>query len=118
MIDLTPIFQAIIALLAALVTTKLIPWIKSKTSYQQQQNLAAAARIAVYAAEQLYGSGNGETKLEYAIKALEGIGYHLDKAVLRLAIENAVRAMNVWGDSATIPDFQNEHPPEEIEQPE
>ena len=30
-IDLTPIFQAIIALLAALVTYKLVPWIKART---------------------------------------------------------------------------------------
>ena len=54
MIDLTPIFQAIIALLAALVTYKLIPWIKSRTTERQQQNLFVAAKIAVMAAEQLY----------------------------------------------------------------
>ena len=54
MIDLTPIFQAVIALLAALITYKLIPWIKSRTTKQQQENLYAAARIAVYAAEQLF----------------------------------------------------------------
>ena len=49
-VDLTPIFQAVIALLAALVTYKLIPWIKSKTDKNKQDNIAAAAKIAVYAA--------------------------------------------------------------------
>ena len=64
MIDLTPIFQAIIALLAALVTYKLIPWIKSRTTERQQQNLFVAAKIAVMAAEQLYKNGEGDKKLQ------------------------------------------------------
>lgn len=93
MIDLTPIFQAIIALLAALVTYKLIPWIKSKTTEQQQANLYAAARIAVYAAEQIYGAGRGEEKLDYAIAALERAGFRLDKQLVRETIEEIVNSM-------------------------
>ena len=61
-IDLTAIIQAIIALCAALITYKLIPWIKSKTTEQQQANLAAAAKIAVYAAEQIFGGNKGQEK--------------------------------------------------------
>ena len=64
-IDLTPIFQAIIALLAALVTYKLIPWIKSKTTESQQKNMRALVKVLVYAAEQLYG---GERLGEAAIR--------------------------------------------------
>ena len=52
-IDLTPIFQAIIALLAALVTYKLVPWIKARTTESQQALLSATVRTLVYAAEQL-----------------------------------------------------------------
>lgn len=94
-IDLTPFFQAIIALLAALVTYKLIPWIRSKTTKQQQDNLLAAAKIAVFAAEQIYGAAKGDEKLDYALQAMEKAGFHLDKTLAREAIEKAVREMNI-----------------------
>ena len=117
MIDLTPIFQAIIMLLAAIVTYRLIPWIKSKTNGQQQANLAAAAKIAVYAAEQLFGSGNGEEKLDYARSVLQAAGYDFAPEVIRAALEDAVRAMNIWGESATNPPkTPEEHPPEQTEE--
>ena len=92
-IDLTPVFQAIIALLAALITTRLIPWIKKRTTEQQLMNLQAAARIAVYAAEQLYGAGQGEEKLQWALERVESMGFHLDKDLIREAIEYAVYNM-------------------------
>ena len=40
-IDLTDIIQAIIALLAALVTYKLVPWIRNRTTAEQQALLSA-----------------------------------------------------------------------------
>lgn len=88
-IDLTPIFQAIIALLAALVTYKLIPWIKSKTTAEQQAILNATIKTLVYAAEQIYGAGGGEEKLKYVQEQLKARGYDVDVA----AIEAAVREM-------------------------
>lgn len=94
-IDLTPIFQAFIALLAALITTKLIPWIKSKTTEQQQANIHAAAKLAVFAAEQIYGANKGDEKLAYALQALEAAGFHLDETSARTAIEDAVHTMNI-----------------------
>ena len=90
-IDLTPIFQALIALLAAIITFRVVPWIKSKTTGAQQQNLAAAARIAVYAAEQIYGANNGDLKLDYALDILEDKGFRLDRGILREAVEAALK---------------------------
>lgn len=46
-------------LLASWITLRLIPWLKSKTTRQQQEYLLATTRVLVYAAEQLYGAGNG-----------------------------------------------------------
>ncbi len=89
-IDLTPIFQAIIALLAALITLKLIPWIKSKATEQQYDNLATAAKVAVYAAEQIFSHGNNEEKLQYAIEKLSDKGFTADYEALRAAVEKAV----------------------------
>lgn len=89
-IDLTPIFQAVIALLAALITTKLIPWIKARTTEQQQTLLQSTIRILVYAAEQLYGAGGGAEKLSYVKAELKTRGYDVDIA----SIEAAVREMS------------------------
>lgn len=86
MINLTPILQALIGLLAALVTYRLIPWIKARTTSEQQAQIRAAVRIAVFAAEQLFGAGNGEAKLEYAIKWLEDQGYHVSRAEIEAAV--------------------------------
>lgn len=88
-IDLTSIVQAFIALLAALITAKVIPWIKSKTTTQQQILLNATVGILVAAAEQLYGAGKGPEKLAYVEAELNKRGFKLDTA----AIEAAVREL-------------------------
>lgn len=85
-IDLTPIIQAVIALLAAIVTYKLIPWIKAKTTNEQQALLRAAVKTAVFAAEQMYGAGNGEQKLDYVVNWLNERGYTADRAAIEAAV--------------------------------
>lgn len=121
-IDLTPIFQAVIALLAALITYKLIPWIRTKTTQQQQDNLRAAARIAVYAAEQIFGSGKGDVKLDYALGALQRAGYDVHMPLVREAIEEAVSGVFYIMDNNDKPqegytaepaESVQVHPPEE-----
>lgn len=77
-IDLTPLFQAVIGFLVALVTYKLIPWIQARTTAQQQELLRAAVSVAVYAAEQLYDAGAGKEKLMYVKGQLAKKGYHVD----------------------------------------
>lgn len=89
-IDLTPVFQSIIALLAALVTYKFIPWIRSKVTEQQFANLEAAARVAVYAAEQIFKNGDNGKKLDYAIDQVVKAGFDLDLDTIRAAVEQAV----------------------------
>lgn len=74
-IDLTPIIQAIITLLAAIVTYKVIPWIKAKTTNEQQVMLEAAIRTLVFAAEQIYGAGNGREKMLYVVEKLKEKGF-------------------------------------------
>lgn len=77
-INLTPIIEAIISLLAALVVYKLIPWIQSKTTESQQRVIYGAVKVAVFAAEQIIGSGNGQAKMEYARKWLQDRGFDID----------------------------------------
>ena len=87
-INLTPIFEAVLGLLAAIITYKLIPWIKSKTTVEQQKTLFAAYKVAIFAAEQLYGAGHGSEKLDYAVKYLEEKGIKVDRALLESLVYN------------------------------
>lgn len=93
-IDLTPLFQAVIAILATLVTNKLVPWIQARTTAQQQEMLRAAVSVAVYAAEQLYGAGNGKEKLMYVKSQLAKKGYRIDVD----EIEATVRELTIQQD--------------------
>lgn len=94
-IDLTPIFQAIIALLAALVTYKLVPWIKARTTESQQALLSATVRTLVYAAEQLYGAGQGTKKLDYVIAELEQRGFTADRAEIEAAVAEQLNMVTI-----------------------
>ena len=94
MIDLTPIFEAILALLAALVTYKLIPWIKARTTAEQQSLLTATVKTLVYAAEQLYGAGKGAEKLDYVISELEKRGFTADRAAIEAAVAEQLNSTN------------------------
>ncbi len=93
MIDLTPIFQALIALVAALITAFLIPYIKTKMTAEQQKNLVQWVEFAVLAAEQLYGSGMGQEKKAYVLEFLRQQGYTVDAAQLEVLIEGAVKEL-------------------------
>ena len=87
MIDLTPIFEAIIALIAALVTYKLIPWLKARTTESQQAILMATVRTLVYAAEQLYGAGKGKEKFAYVRQKLQEKGFDVDVDAIEAAVK-------------------------------
>ena len=97
-IDLTPIFQALIALFAAIITVKVIPWVQARTTAQQQALLSAAVKVAVYAAEQIYGTGAGKQKLLYVKGQLAKKGYHVDID----EIEAAVRELTIMEDGVFI----------------
>lgn len=94
-IDLTPILQAFIALLAAIITYRLVPWLKSKLNKQQMENLHIAAKTVVFAAEQLYQTGVVQDRLRYAITRLEEQGFDLDEETIRDAIEDAVKELKI-----------------------
>ena len=100
MIDLTPIFQAVIALLAAIITYKVVPWVQARTTAQHQALLSSAVRVAVYAAEQLYGAGAGKEKLMYVKNQLAKKGYTIDID----EIEAAVRELTLLEDSDILDD--------------
>lgn len=95
MINLTPIFQAIIALLAALITYRLIPWIKARTTTEQQMNMKVLVRTLVFAAEQIYGAGAGHEKLEWVKYQLKLAGFDVDIAEIEAAVYEQI---NIYKD--------------------
>lgn len=86
-IDLTTIINAIIALLAALVTYRLIPWIKARTTNEQQAYIRALVKAGVYAAEQIYQTeGMGRKKMEYVKAFLQQNGYDINITEIEAAV--------------------------------
>ena len=87
--DITIIIKAVIALLSAIVSCVLIPWIRSRTDAAQQEELRAWTAVAVAAAEQIYaGQGRGEAKKAYVIQWLEAHGLALDADAIDAMIES------------------------------
>lgn len=97
-VDITPIVEAVIMLIAAIISVFLIPWIKSKTTDSQRQQLVSWTKIAVAAAEQMFvGSGRGEEKKKYVLSFLEEKGLFIDENTVNAAIEAAVKQLNSEG---------------------
>ena len=93
--DYTAIFEAVITLIGAIITCVIIPWIKSKTTAEQQEKINMWVKIAVNAAEQIYvGSGRGEEKKKYVIEFLNNIGVKVSEDRIDALIESAVYALN------------------------
>ena len=94
-VDLTKVFECIISLAAALITTFLIPYIKARTSAEQFKKLKDYAMTAVKAAEMIYnGTGRGAEKKAYVQAFLAEKGYKINLAEVENAIEAAVLEMN------------------------
>lgn len=73
-INITPIIEIIIALIGAVITYFLIPYIKTKMTENQFEYLEGIVKTAVYAAEVLFnGDGRGTEKREYVEKYVEKI---------------------------------------------
>ena len=89
--DFTPIVEAVITLVAILITTYLIPFIKSKFNSQKQAEINNWIKIAVAAAEQIYkNGGTGAEKKEYVIAWLNARNIKYDADKIDAMIEAAV----------------------------
>ena len=92
-IDFTPIIEALIALLSAIITLVIIPKVRSylaaKLSAEQRENLKQWVKVAVAAAEQLYGSKTGLEKKDYVVSFLlsKGIVFDIDEVTALIESE-------------------------------
>lgn len=95
MLDLTNLVEAIIALVSAAITAFLIPWLKNKYGTETLEKARALAQIAVYAAEKVYGAGNGDQKLAYVESFLAEKKVKLDTKTIKAMIESEVKKMEL-----------------------
>lgn len=90
-IDITPIVEALIVLMGAVITCIVVPYIRSKTTVEERKEVNEWVKIAVSAAEQIYkGFGRGAEKKEYVLKWLENRGITYDADTIDALIESAV----------------------------
>lgn len=99
MIDLTPLIEAIIALVAVIITAYVIPMLKKKMSAEEYELLMKIAEQGVLAAEQIMsGSKLGKEKKEYVINYIKTTLKEKNMTVnmedINTAIEAAVKQMN------------------------
>ncbi len=79
----------------AAVTAFVIPWVKSKTTATQREEIEAWVRIVVTVAEQIYlGAGKGKEKKKYVLDFLAEKNLKIDEDSVDLMIESAVKNMN------------------------
>ena len=91
MINLTPIFEAVIGLLAALITYRVVPWIKAKTTNEQRAYIRALVKAGVYAAEQIYKTeGMGAKKMEYVKEYLQANGFTVSVTEIEAAVSEYI----------------------------
>lgn len=99
MIDITPVVQAVITLIAVIISAVVIPWIKSKVSVSQWKNLTVYAETFVKCAEMIFrGTALGKDKKKYVLRKLtelcEERGLEFSADEIEAAIEEAVKNMN------------------------
>ena len=103
-INITPILNALIALVLSVVSAFLIPWIKQKLGEGNMTEFLRWVEIGVSAAEQLYYSTDGEKKKAYVLNFLAEKGFDVDEQDLDAAIEAAVKKLHneLYGSSKAV----------------
>lgn len=91
MMDWTPIILGVLAIISAVITGFLIPWLKARTSNEQQQEVQTILRMLMGAAEVYFTSEQGKEKKEWVISKLEEYG--IDGKEVGNMIEGMYRQM-------------------------
>ena len=100
MIDITEIVVAVIGLLSVIVTSVVVPLIKSKLTNSQWESICNYAVAGVQAAEIIFNAqGKGAEKFAWAKEYIEqqcaAHGIKIDADTIQIAIENAWKALGL-----------------------
>lgn len=99
-IDITQIVVALIGLMSLVITSVIVPLMKSKLTDAQWQMVKTYAIAGVQAAEIIFNAqGQGEAKLrwvsEYITNQCLAHGIKIDAETVRVAIENAWKSLGL-----------------------
>ena len=92
--EITELLNAIIKLLAILITTFIIPWVKRKVGNEKMAEFLSWVDIGVLAAEQLYEDFECEEKKDYVVNLLKEKGFKFTEAEVSAAIEGSVKRVH------------------------
>lgn len=86
---------AVITLVGATITYLVVPYIKSKTTTEQQKNIEYWIKFGVKAADQIFSGEEGKKKKEYVLKFINELGFKITDKQVDVLIEAAVREINI-----------------------
>lgn len=97
MIDVTDIVVAVIGLLSVIITSVVVPWLKSKTNTQNQETIHAIAMTAVYAAQQILKANEDKKNyaMNYMVDALKERGISLSIDEIEACVEAALKDIKI-----------------------
>lgn len=97
---LVPVFITVLTAVIGVVGNEVRKLVKANTTDTQVTAFQKFARIAVQAAEQMYGAAEGDAKFEYAKNYIEAElakrGVKVDADAVQAAIESAVLEQFNW----------------------
>lgn len=103
-IDVTQIVVALIGLLSVIITSVVVPLIKSKITGEQWSLIQQYALAGVQAAEIIIGAGKGTEKFAWVQAYIEeqckDHGIKIDMNTVQVAIENAWKELGLDQDEA------------------
>ena len=96
-IDWTQVILALISLIGAILTAVVIPYIRSKTTKQQRENIYTIIQSAVWAADQMFKANDptGALRLRWVMNQLEELNLDVSESDLVLMVEQAVKELNI-----------------------
>lgn len=98
-IDITQIVVAVIGLMSVIITSVVVPLIRSKLTNSQWESIKNYALAGVQAAEIIIGAGKGEEKFAWAKEYIEAQckahGIKIDMDTVQVAIENAWKELGL-----------------------
>lgn len=94
--QITQIILALIGLVGTIIGGVLIPYIRTKTTKTQRENVYAIIKLAVQAAEQIFNKGGqGIEKYDYVVKYIKNMGVKISEKDLKVLIESAVKELQL-----------------------
>ena len=98
-IDLTRIILAVIALIFAIITRYVIPWVNANTSAKKRQGIVDVVESVVEAVDRFMKTATGEEKKAQVVKYLEERGYTVNindiTDEMNMLIESAVEKLRI-----------------------